>query len=200
MGRETIDWKDGAWSNDPKQTELKEGQFIVKAKPQSDYWQKTLYGFQRNSGHSLLHPFKKGKAMEVTFSLAAFTEQYDQAGIMLWLDKTHWVKAGIEMSDGVPHVGAVVTNEFSDWSLAPVPEWENKTVTIRASFLADALVLRARVDKEGWRTIRVAPFPYTSNVGAGPFLCSPERDGFRVTFSAWNWAPEDEGLHVDPPL
>ncbi len=57
------------------------------------------------------------------------------------------VKAGIEMSDGVPHVGAVVTNEFSDWSLAPVQEWKNRMVTIRASFLADALILRARIDK-----------------------------------------------------
>ena len=96
-------------------------------------WEKTLYGFQRASGHALLAPWVEQSAVEVSFELRGFDGQYDQAGLMLWTSSSQWIKAGVEINDGVPSVGAVVTDEYSDWSLAPVPEWQGSTVTIRAS-------------------------------------------------------------------
>lgn len=122
----------GEWFNPPPQVEQAEdGTLRVTAAEGSDAWQRTYYGFTPDSAHALLRPFTDGTALEVSLELD-FGELYDQAGILVRSDATHWTKAGAEITDGRPHVGAVVTTDAgSDWSVAPVPEWSGGTVTIR---------------------------------------------------------------------
>lgn len=197
--RKTVNWQSGVWSNEPVSAKVLDGAFIVEAAEGSDYWEQTMYGFQHDNGHALLASWEDSEAVEVSFSLQGFTELYDQAGIMLWHSSTEWIKAGIELNDGVPHIGAVVTDEYSDWSLSPVPEWTGGVVTIRASRLNDAVVIRARADNHPWRTIRVARFPYETEKKAGPFVCAPTRAGLQVTFTRWAYTAPDKDIHVDPP-
>lgn len=71
-------------------------------------------------------------------------EQFDQAGLFVVLDTQHWVKAAIETSDGSLQLRAVVTWPRSDWSVAPVPQWAGREVTVRASLSEGALTIRAR--------------------------------------------------------
>ena len=52
-----------------------------------------------------------------------YDQQFDQAGVLVRASETAWVKAGVEISDGVAQVGAVVTHTTSDWSVAPVSSW-----------------------------------------------------------------------------
>lgn len=194
-----LDWREGVWSNKPLSCTERNGQFIVEAAEGSDYWQKTMYEFQHDSGHALLAPWQEEEAVEVTFSLQGLTELYDQAGIMLWYSDTEWIKAGIEVSDGVLHAGAVVTDGYSDWSLSPVAEWAGETVTFRASRMKDAVIIRARTEQQPWRTLRVARFPHKSGVQAGPFLCAPTRAGLTVAFTRWVSTEPDVDVHTDPP-
>ena len=56
-------------------------------------------------------------AVEVSF-VASYDETFDQAGLLVRVDPTTWVQAGVEISDGVPQLGAVATRGFSDWSMA----------------------------------------------------------------------------------
>jgi len=175
---------------------------VVGAAEGSDYWRTTHYGFIHDDGHGLLVEWPADAAVEVTFDASALTALYDQAGLLLWVDDEHWVKAGLEVSDGVLHLGAVVTNEMSDWSMAPVPEWAGQLVTIRASRsgeLGDDITLRARTATSGWRTSRVAPFPAAA-ASAGPMVCAPTRGDLEVRFTSWVLAPADDDLHEDPPL
>ncbi len=190
----------GTWTTEPVASRMEGERLIVEAKEGSDFWEKTFYGFVHQSGHALLEPWEGNEAIEVSFDLSSFTELYDQAGLMLWHGSNQWIKAGVEVNDGVVHVGAVVTNGYSDWSLSPVPEWGGRIVTIRASYHNEAVVIRARTDEHAWRTIRVARFAYPENKQAGPFLCSPKRAGFEVAFTKWRSAAPDEDLHTDPPI
>jgi uncharacterized protein len=119
---------------------------------------------------------------------------------MLWHSSTCWIKAGVEINDGVPHVGAVVTDGFSDWSLAPAPEWADGVVTIRASRSMDAVIIRASANGAPWRTLRVARFPHPHGKSAGPFVCAPKRAGLKATFTRWVHTAPDMDLHSDPPL
>ncbi|WP_211745601.1 DUF1349 domain-containing protein [Paenibacillus sp. Marseille-Q4541] len=197
MKDKVVLWSEGIWSNEPKAYEYADKNLIVMAEEGSDYWVKTLYGFERDSGHSLLAPWDKERAVEVSFKLDSFTELYDQAGLMIWHHSKQWVKAGIEINDGIPCLAVVVTNEFSDWSLSPVPEGINKEVTIRASCIEDAVIIRARIEEGEWRTIRVARF-VASELQAGPFVCSPTRSGLEVTFTKWVTREADQDIHTDP--
>lgn len=190
----------GTWTTEPVASRMEGERLIVEAKEGSDFWEKTYYGFVHQSGHALLEPWEGNEAIEVSFDLNSFTELYDQAGLMLWHSSNQWIKAGVEVNDGVVHVGAVVTDTYSDWSLSPVPDWGGRIVTIRASYHNEAVVIRARTDEHAWRTIRVARFAYPENKQAGPFLCSPKRAGFEVAFTKWRSTAPDEDLHTDPPI
>ncbi|MNJ60526.1 hypothetical protein D3C77_562660 [compost metagenome] len=130
--------------------------------------------------------------------LSSFTELYDQAGILLYHGPEQWIKLGVEINDGIPQLSTVVTDGYSDWSLAAVPEWASEEVTLRASIMKDAVIIRARTRNHAWRTIRVARFPYATGNQAGPYTCSPTRDGLEVTFTRWELTEPDIDLHTDP--
>ena len=111
--------------------------------------------------------------------LCDFEAQFDQAGILVREDEIHWLKAGMEISEEVAEVGAVVTRGMSDWSLAPVPEWHGGIVTVRVSWTGDALTVRARSGASAWRLVRVSPWmPSSSTVMAGAYLAAPTSADF----------------------
>ncbi len=105
----------------------------------------------------------------------------------------------MELNDGVPHLGAVVTNEL-DWSLAPVPDWMDSTVTVRASHAKGAVILRASANGGAWRMLRVAPSPTPPADTLVQAVCAPQRAGLNVTFTRWSCTAPDADLHVDLPL
>ncbi|KQS56669.1 hypothetical protein ASG36_16525 [Geodermatophilus sp. Leaf369] len=183
-----------AWTTPPAATEHTDDGLRVTAVEGSDAWRHTSYGFVHDDAHALLAPFGARDALEVAFRLD-YTEQFDQAGLVLRAGPEEWVKAGVEVSDGVPQVGAVVTHGTSDWSVAPVPDWAGRTVTVRASRDGDAVTLRARVDDEPFRLVRVAHVDSGLELRAGPYCCAPTRAGLTVLVTGWQRCAPDDALH-----
>lgn len=189
-----------SWTTAPVMSATSGACFCVEAAAGSDFWQETHYAFARDSGHALLVPVGARAAagsLEVTFR-ASFGQLYDQAGLMLRNNATNWIKAGVEISDGEPHVGAVVTLDRSDWSLSPVPGWANTDVTLRASWAGGAVTVRARSEDGPWQTLRLAPLPVSASTQAGLYVCAPEREGLSVTFSRVTFGTPDRDLHSQP--
>ncbi|TDD75779.1 DUF1349 domain-containing protein [Actinomadura darangshiensis] len=183
----------GEWLNPPPSAAPDGAGLLVTAAKGSDFWRTTSYGYDRDSGHALLSPFGPEAAVEVSF-VADYDHQFDQAGLLVRLDETTWIKAGAEYCDGALQLGAVVTNEVSDWSSAPVP-WTGREVTLRASRSGDAVTIRARAGDDPWQMIRLAPFPSDVPATAGPYCCAPERDGLTVRFTRVIQGPPDATLH-----
>lgn len=198
--REVQDWRPGwgstGWSVPPVEVRRDGDDLLVAAAEGSDLWRTTSYGFVHDSGHALLAPFPDGTAAEVVF-VADLTAQFDQAGLLVRADDRNWVKAGLELSDGVLQLGAVVTREVSDWSVAPVPTWAGREVTVRASRAGDALTVRARVEDGPWQLVRVAPLPLGPALEAGPMCCAPTRAGLTVRFTDARLTAADAGLHEE---
>lgn len=190
----TVPWSDGLWTNDPADVAAEGDGLRVTARQGSDAWRITSYDFIHASEHALLTSFEPESAIAVQFRLD-FAEQFDQARIFVKVDAESWIKAGVELSDGEESLGAVVTRGTSDWSLAPVPTWAGRLVTVRGSWSGDALTVRARVDDEPWRLVRVAPLDADGPVTAGPFCCAPTRAGLTVFFTSWRITAPDAGLH-----
>ena len=188
-----ISWSQGVWLNPPVNTVEVNSQLKVTTAHESDFWRNTSYGFVHDSGHALLTDFPAHSSMEVTFILD-YSGQFDQAGIIVHSDSQHWIKAGVESADGFPQVGAVVTSINSDWSLAPVPTWMGKQVTVRASRTTDALTIRARCGEDD-QLIRLAPNDASLPMSAGPHCASPVSTSLEVTFTCWTHGDADLTLH-----
>ncbi|NJQ03559.1 DUF1349 domain-containing protein [Streptomyces sp. PLAI1-29] len=192
-------WETAQWLNrPPRATTDDTGALVVTTADGTDFWRRTSYGYIRDDGHALLTPFPQGGMVEVTFE-ADFTDLYDQAGLMIRVDAENWVKAGIEYTDGAPHLSAVVTREFSDWSQSPVPDWAGAPVTIRAARAGDALTLRARRADGPWRMFRLVPLAPDAPATAGPFCCSPEREGLTVRFTTFTTSQAEAEAEAGAP-
>ena len=187
-------WSAGTWTTPPSAAAEDGPDLLVTAVQGSDAWRYTSYGFVHDDAHALLAPLASPGAVEVAFDLT-WGEQFDQAGLVLRADEETWLKAGVEVADGVSSVGAVVTLGRSDCSVAPVPGWAGRRVTVRASRAGDAVTVRARVDDEPFQLVRVAPFPAEAPVQAGPYCCAPTRAGLVVRFRRWATGPADAALH-----
>ncbi|MEG0362937.1 MAG: DUF1349 domain-containing protein [Aurantimicrobium sp.] len=183
----------GEWLNPPLALESSSSGFFVTAKEHSDFWRTTSYGFVHDSGHALLNDFPQDSSLEVSWILN-YEQQFDQAGLMVWSDEEHWIKAGIEYADGSPQLGAVVTSVLSDWSVAPVSEWMNKEVHLRMSRSGDALTIRARCESD-WQLVRLVPLDPSRNWKAGIHLASPSRAGLTVQFTSLTRGQPDHQLH-----
>ncbi|GAA5150079.1 DUF1349 domain-containing protein [Microbacterium pseudoresistens] len=188
-----IAWADGTWTHPPVSAIERGSDLLVTAVEGSDAWRTTSYGFVHDSEHALLAPFAQDTAVEVEFT-AAFSEQFDQAGVFVRVSETHWIKAGVEFADGRPQLGAVVTDGASDWSLAPVPDWRDRRILIRISRSGDALTIRAGADTQ-LQLVRVVPLVPDAVAEAGPFVCAPTRAGLTIPFHAWRRGSADAFLH-----
>ena len=124
-----------------------------------------------------------------------FSAEFDQAGVFLRVDDETWTKAGVEFADGALQLGAVVTHRFSDWSVAPVPDWAGRPVTVRVSRSGDAVTVRARAGDDPFRLVRIAHLEEDATAEAGPMVCAPSRAGLTVRFSSWTLGPADASIH-----
>ena len=189
-----VPWSAGRWTHAPAAVVERDGDLLVTAVEGSDAWRVTSYGFVHDSEHALVVPFANGSAMEVEFT-AVFREKFDQAGLFVSVSAQRWIKAGLEYADGAVQLGAVVTDGVSDWSLAPVPDWADRRITVRASRDGDAITLRAGVSGGPPQLVRLIPFPPDLAAAAGPFVCAPTRAGLQVPLHSWRVTEPDDGLH-----
>jgi regulation of enolase protein 1 (concanavalin A-like superfamily) len=177
-----IDLKDMTWLNPPPFTELRGERLAVRSGLKTDFWQGTYYGFHRDDGH-FLHQRRRGDfTASITFT-GRYEELYDQAGLMVRYDATHWMKCGIEYTDGAKHFSVVVTNGNSDWSAFPL-DHDFDVMSLQVTRNGDALFIQYRTDRmEAWRMARLAYFdPTYEELSIGPVLCSPQREGFEAEF------------------
>lgn len=175
------------WFNEPTTWDLAGETLTVTTDPDTDFWRTTHYGFVRDTGHVYGTDLDGDFVLTATFE-GGYRDQYDQAGVALRVDETNWIKSGIELVDGQQQISAVVTREFSDWSVAPLAG--PRHVTIEAAREGDAVTIRYGIDGAAPATLlRVAYLPPGVPVLAGVMAASPEGQGFTTTFTRVDLAP-----------
>ncbi len=178
---------DGVWLNEPARWTAQDGSLRVVTDKATDFWRETYYGFDRDTGHFLGFPTPAAFTAELRIQ-GDFQSLYDQAGIMVRIDAQHWIKAGIEFSDGRAMLASVLTDGRSDWATAPY-ENDASDFRIRATVANGVVRLQVSADGKIWPLMRLAPFPGASSYLVGPMACTPERDGLKVGFSAFRLTP-----------
>ena len=176
------------WLNPPLHHEATGNTHHVRTGKETDFWRETFYDFWRDNGHFLYQSVEGDFSAEVTVK-GNYEVLYDQAGLMVRLSETHWIKAGIEYTDGLMYFSVVVTNDASDWSLATIPTDPNG-VRIRLTRHAETIRVQYLDAAQGqWKPVRLAYFPPSKAVDVGMMCCSPQREGFEVIFADFSVGP-----------
>ena len=171
-----------AWFNEPARFKVGAG-LEIWTDAETDFWQRTHYGFRRDSGHCLL------TRLEGDFCLTTCVEfrpetQYDQCGLMVRVDAENWIKASTEYEGAAPsRLGSVVTNlGYSDWATQDVPS-KDRVMWYRMSRSGMDYLLEHSYDGERWQQLRVTHLHRGGGeVAAGVYACSPIGKDFWCRF------------------
>lgn len=170
------------WYNEPPSWSVLDNTITVTSAHGSDFWRKTHYGFIRDSGHFYSQLVQGDFVCEVKIS-GRYEALYDQAGLMVRADETTWMKCGIEYVKGVQHVSAVVTRDYSDWSVVPLPQ-NPPALWLRVTRKEGALEAHYSLDGKQYALLRVT-YLTPGPVSVGVMCASPEGAGFTTTFEGF---------------
>jgi|SRR5208337_1059927 len=168
------------WLNPPPSSEVQDGWLVVAPGDQTDFWQKTLDGGSRDNGH-FLYLELSGDFIAETKVAEDVYHQYDQAGLMLRQDATHWLKADAENDPvGTPMLGVVVTRDTSDWS---VSRRAPKELSLRLKRKGDLVEVDTSEDGRDWSILRMTTLDWKDPLQVGLFAACPTKSGMRARFA-----------------
>ncbi|MDR3210334.1 MAG: DUF1349 domain-containing protein [Planctomycetota bacterium] len=178
------------WFNPPQQYQKGEDWLTLTTDPETDFWQRTHYGFQRHNGHAFLRPLLP----DFSFSLCTDfvpVGLYDQCGVMILVDADNWVKAAIEYDNpAYSRLGSVVTNlGYSDWATTDVSS-DIRRMYYRLSRKGQDFLLETSADGDTFQQLRI--FHLHADLAQakfGLYACSPGEETFSVRFSGLKLEP-----------
>jgi len=171
------------WTSEPAHWESDDNeQLTVTARGRTDFWRKTRNGFISDNGHLYGVQVRGDFTMQVKVA-GQFKELYDQAGLMVMLDKTVWIKAGIEYVNGVHYLSTVATQDYSDWAICrPI---EEAAIWLIVERDRDAIIVSASLDGDEYFLVRECTLTNELTLEAGPYLAAPAGNGFTATFEGF---------------
>ena len=194
MTDKTVDLSLFSWMNPPDEVEVGRDLLEFATLPNTDFWQRTHYGFRRNTGHAFL------THLWDDFSFAAqadffYESLYDQCGLFLYIDEENWAKASIEFIDeAFSRLGSVVTvNGYSDWA-STVVDTDLNRMFYRISRRGSDFRLDCCRNGDEYHQMRIFHMHGDLSIArVGVYACSPSDSSFKVRFSdfavgpsAWN--------------
>lgn len=168
------------WFNEPPSWNATGDTITATTGAKTDFWRKTHYGFIRDNGHFYFQRVSGDFTLEVKFS-GSYNSLYDHAGLMIRLDAENWLKTGIEYVNEVQHVSAVVTRDFSDWSVVRLAN-NVPALWLRLTRIKEAIEIHYSLDGSAFTMLRMLYFPPVDALDAGIMCASPEGNGFTAKF------------------
>ena len=171
------------WFNEPQEWKQENDHLSIFADPRTDFWRKTHYGFVRHNGHFYYEKVTGNFEVETQFR-GKYQNLYDQAGVMIRLDESTWMKTGIEFVDGIHHVSAVVTRDYSDWSVVPFYCYPG-FLRLKLKREGGAVTIEYCSEEGKWIMFRTAYLSHAQELEVGRMAAAPEGPGFEVLFSEY---------------
>ncbi|OPC03995.1 hypothetical protein BAS09_10065 [Elizabethkingia ursingii] len=168
------------WFNEPEKWEIKNNSLQMFVTPQSDYWRISHYGFTVDDAPFYYGVY--GGEFEVKVKITGdYKERFDQAGLMLRIDKENYIKTGIEFVDGKYNISSVVTHKTSDWSMISLDK-SLSYIWIKAVRRLDAVEIYYSFDDKNYQLMRNAYLQDNTPVMVGLMGASPDGKGFLAKF------------------
>ncbi len=171
------------WFNEPEYR-ITDGALEIETHLDTDFWQTTHYGFNRDNGHCLLTKVDFNFSLEVRTEFS-YREQYDQCGLFIRVDERNWIKVSVELEGNRwSRLGSVVTNlGYSDWATKDIEEPVH-IMWYRIQKCGADFLIESSSDGTTWKQMRIAHLhkPFTS-LDIGLYACSPKESSFTAKFS-----------------
>lgn len=176
------------WINEPKKYEINNKEIIIITEPETDFWQRTYYGFRNDNAPALLI-----KTEERYFSFTVKTnfnskKQFDQCGIIIYQNSDNWFKVSTEYeNDKYQRLGSVVTNNgYSDWSTRDIDS-SIDSMYYRLSRRENDFCVENSMDGKVFKQMRIFHlFEGDNEINFGLYACSPSNSSFEAKFSEIN--------------
>lgn len=171
------------WLNEPENWSVKNNTLVMDVTPQSDYWRISHYGFTVDDAPFLYTV--RGGEFEVKVRISGdYKVRFDQAGLMIRVDKENYIKTGIEFVDGKYNLSTVVTHTTSDWSVIELDE-PVEYVWIKAVRRLDAVEIFYSFDDKEYTMMRNCWLQDNTPVMVGMMAACPDGNGFKATFDGF---------------
>ncbi|MBD2461255.1 DUF1349 domain-containing protein [Oscillatoria sp. FACHB-1407] len=176
------------WYNEPPDWRQEGDVLHITTGAKTDFWRKTHYGFIRDDGHFYYQEVTGNFTADVKIT-GHYQVLYDQAGIMVRESETVWLKCGIEFVEEVQNISAVVTRDFSDWSVTPLLN-PPTSLWLRVQRRAEAIEVQYSLDGSHYQLLRLTYLTGAETVQVGLMAASPQGEGCAIAF---------EGFHITQP-
>ena len=179
-----LDLRKFEWMNQPDLFKLENDSLTIITDPETDFWQRTYYGFKNDNGHTFVTEADGDFTFEVKTEYLT-VNQYDQCGIILYQDSENWMKASVEYENKqFARLGSVVTNlGFSDWASTDIPA-EVTAMWYRLSRRGQDFCISDSSDGITYQQMRIFHMHHPVNVARiGVYACSPLKSSFKAVFS-----------------
>jgi len=171
------------WLNKPDFT-FENEKLTVTSAGETDFWQRTHYGFSRDNGHAMLTTIPGNFTMTVKTEFN-YRSQYDQCGILLRIDGLNWIKVSVEREDSEnSRLGSVITNlGYSDWATTDIDSHISE-MWYRIKCRDNDFIIENSPEGTIWTQMRIAHLHSRQRpLNAGIYTCSPKEGGFMAGFS-----------------
>ncbi len=169
------------WFNEPELYEIKNGTLTMDVPAQCDYWRVAHYGFTVDDGPFLYGMY--GGEFEAKVKVSGdYKVRFDQAGMMIRIDKDNYMKCGIEYVDGKFNISTVVTHNTSDWSLIRLDKPVDY-IWLKAVRRKNAIEVFYSFDDKEYTMMRTLWMQQNTPVMVGLMAACPDGNGFRAKFS-----------------
>ncbi|MDD4363620.1 MAG: DUF1349 domain-containing protein [Atribacterota bacterium] len=192
-----INIKKTKWLNCPTKNKIMDDYIEITTDPETDFWQRTYYGFRRNNGHALL--FEEDKNFTFTARVDfKYKNRFDQCGLIVFVNEDNWCKTSLEHENKYfSRLGSVVTvNGYSDWATADSPNFQ--CIWYRINRRDSDFLVEYSLDKIEFKQMRIFHLPIKQNelINFGFYACSPNQSSFTAIFSDFKldgciWLPHN---------
>lgn len=177
-----------SWLNPPTHFQIENSTLTVSTDPETDFWQRTYYGFRNDNAHAFLMP-----VVEEYFSFSVRVDWepkslYDQCGLVFYQDSDNWFKCAVEYDNpDFSRLGSVVTNlGYSDWATSDVDS-KIDLMYYRLSRRGQDFLIENSYEGQRYQQMRIFHMhqPITT-LKLGVLACSPTDSSFKARFSEFN--------------
>lgn len=177
--------KEVKWFFEPKHYLIENDRVEITTEPNTDFWQRTYYGFRNDNAHVL---YVTTDERYFSFTVKAefdSTALFDQCGVVIYQNSENWVKAGIEYHDNnIAWLGSVVTNHgYSDWATTNIGA-AVKCMWYRLSRRESDYCIENSCDGIKFEQMRIFHlFEGDEKINIGLLACSPSKNSFKAVFT-----------------